>query len=244
MIFNLHQYRTAKVSNYQNLVERATSKFNEEYDSWNQVIKPRDFHFEITPIDLIKNCGKIFVIIHGTFPNKAFENINNVKNPCGSFDIEMGRWKFPEDLSKYKSFDDMIPLSKSELMGIFLHEITHVSQEISGFMRFDIKNTEKNPKVTHGDYKIEQEASFVELCSFIKEGYNKAVPFLIENPMAMNEGLAYVSSFREFVNKAYSLGVSKEPILQFLNLLDSTIKGGAKVTKPVIDFMNRINKSR
>lgn len=259
MIFNLHKYRTAKVSNYQNLLQRALDKFDEVVP-----IKLSDpLIFDIHPIDIEANCGTINVKIGNFYTGSLGLNRNNIKNPCGNFFINL-----PLSVGKYIDEDQIIkqiPLDRNTIRNAFKHEITHISQTISGFMNYEDQRMEKIRKEdvakgipwgnarqfydsNHDKFQYEQEANLVFLCSKIQDDMDEAVNFMVFHNLKIAEGHGIYDEkslakfelglgdidFKKFVNKAHYLGLSKMQILEFRQkVAEKTFKQFDKMKKNI-----------
>ena len=123
-------YKIAKTSNFQNLLQRASDAFDQNFN------ENGDFYFQIKPLDIEKNCGSIWVDVRGLNPSHLVENEHNKINSCGNFDIIVKRRNEPVKIGNGR-YNDPELRDKDELKGEFLHEITHVSQEINGFIEHE-----------------------------------------------------------------------------------------------------------
>lgn len=249
-------YKIAKTSNFQNLLQRASDAFEENFN------ENGDFYFQIKPLDIEKNCGSIWVDVRGLHPSHLAENEYNKMNSCGNFDITVKRRNEPENIGNGQ-YNDPKLRNKNELKGEFLHEITHVSQEINGFLEYESARHRKEFSIqpnnergyyidNHDKYKTEQEASFTQLCHLIKTDVIEGVNYLLTD-RGVYEGLLHISSFKELVKKAYSLGVSAANIVKFIELLDEKMIANNKSNqhsnkyqpqKAITEFIERMNKTR
>jgi hypothetical protein len=219
----MKMYRIAKVSNYQDLLSRAEDEFHKNFNESDD--GDDDFNFEIEPIDIKKKCGKIWVWCHGLYPSYAIDvpEGSGQNNSCASFRVETSRYFFNYDTQEHEKYP------REELLALFLHEISHVSQMISGFTEHEYKRIRNDNNLdeysqsryywqNHGEYKTEQEASFVQLCRYIQDNPQTAIDSL-NNRKISKESLSYFSSNKTFAQKAYYLGVPKNNIVEFISLL-------------------------
>jgi hypothetical protein len=140
-----------------------------------------------------------------------------------------GYMKFKEYDKKAIIFINANPNSNPKrLFNTYIHEITHVSQKLNGFLdhawnkhrdKYDdeIVSKKRKSKVpytkwyrnsTHDEHEAEWEANFVPLLEILKRGeIDDAVEYLISKPSYMR------FTWKQFIQKAYAWGVSKETIL-------------------------------
>jgi hypothetical protein len=111
---------------------------------------------------------------------------------------------------------------------VYVHEITHVSQKLNNFLEYSYEHQTKNYEIDivkkrkkskvnrrkyylnrHSESLTEQEAQLVTILQLLKEDKIKsAISFMVNRPDY------FYFEWREFIQKAYAYGVSKETIIK------------------------------